>query len=164
LRVTSPQPASLIYCVLNINLLSTYMLLVTASHTPQAHKSEAVSQRATRKNSSAFPRAQPCLSLVLSQPPKSPSQTAEGLTTALSPREGSWCTLSLLSSGGSDPPQGRPHQAQHIHKTQSSCPQGSSLEHAPVPASSWHSSESTPCLANAPQNHEEYHFFRCLQY
>lgn len=32
------------------------------------------------------------------------------------------------------------------------------------PASSWHSGESTPCLAKAPGNHEEYHFFRCLQY
>lgn len=71
LRVTSPQPASLIDCVLNINLSSTYMSLVPALHIPQAGKSKAVSPTAAQENSSAFTCAQPCPSAALpSVPPR----------------------------------------------------------------------------------------------
>lgn len=87
LHVTSPQPVSLIYCVLNINLSSTYMLLVTALNIPQAYKSKAVSWTAAQQNSTAFLHAQPCSSLAL-------YWTAEGLSTAHCPRGDSWCTLS----------------------------------------------------------------------
>lgn len=123
LCVISPQPDSLLSCVLNTNPPSTSMLLIAALGVPQAYKSKAASQTDTQKNSSTSVRAQAMPEDLFTSCKAIPSQR-EGWTEAYCPREGNWQRPSV--SWWHRPPWMIPHGAWQ-QGAESSCPPPFSL-------------------------------------
>lgn len=116
-----PPPVFLIYCVLNINPSSTYVLLVTELNTPQAHKAKVGSQAVAPKKFlciSACPAMPEPASL---SPQRIPPQTA-GLPMAQGRGAGAHSGPLVTAQHLLLPPLGRTHWAQPWEHSDTSCP------------------------------------------